>query len=935
MLRPVSATYRIQLNPSYGFTELGEIMGYLRDLGISHIYASPVFKARPGSTHGYDIVDPTELNPELGTREDFNRLIGKLRDAGIGWIQDVVPNHMAFDGTNSMLMDIMENGSFSRYFDYFDIVWHHPDESMALKLLAPFLGKPYGEALESGEISLRYTPEGFVIAYFDLSLPVKIETYPDILGHRLYELKRRVGEEHPDFIQYLGVLYVLRSIPREETDTDERYKQIHYVKKMLHELYKTSEKVRSFIGEIVGEYNGMKEDPASYQLLDTLMQRQNFRLAYWRVANQEINYKRFFNINELISIRIQDPKIFWDTHSLVAELVRTGSIDGVRIDHIDGLYDPEQYLRLLREISGSMYIVVEKILEPDEILPVGWPVQGTTGYDFMNYVNGVFCRKNNQREMTKIYAGFTGLQENFHDLVYRKKRLIIERQLTGDLDNLANLLKRIANKYRHGRDITLHGLRKAMVEILAFFPVYRTYIRGTEINEADKRIITETVMKALSISPEYRVEISFIEKLLLFDFYQELTSDERDECIDFVMKFQRLTGPLMAKGFEDTVLYQYNRLISLNDVGGDPVSFGVSLHQFHTFNQQRAELSPSTMNATATHDMKRGEDVRARINVLSEMPREWKIAVNRWHTINKKHIRIIDEKAVPDPNEEYFIYQTLIGTFPFEYDNASTYLQRIEQYMTKALREAKVHSFWSKPNIVYENTIHSFLRNILTPGKKNLFLHDFVPFQKRIAHYGAVQSLGQAILKLTSPGVPDLYQGTEFWDLSLVDPDNRRPVDYALRARHLREIKSLGPNDVKPYTKSLLKTKSDGRLKLYIISKVLDTRVEYEDLFREGSYLPLRVTGTHKNFIIAYARVLNDNCCICVVPRWVSLLCSETEYPLGESIWQDTAVELPRGIRGRLTDIFTSKNLVSEKSGKLLVSNILSHFPVSLLKSST
>jgi (1->4)-alpha-D-glucan 1-alpha-D-glucosylmutase len=933
MLRPVRATYRIQLNPSFGFAELGEIIGYLRDLGISHVYASPVFRARPGSTHGYDIVDPTEMNPELGTREEFNRLIGKLHDAGIGWIQDVVPNHMAFDGSNSMLMDIMENGSFSRYFNYFDIIWHHPDESMSQKLLAPFLGKPYGEALESGEIALRYTSEGFEIAYFDLSLPVRIESYPDILSHRMYEMKRRIGEEHPDFIKYLGVLYVLRSIPQDEADNDERYKQIHYIKRMLHELYDTSEMVRSFIGEIVAEYNGIQGDAVSYQLLDSLMQKQNFRLAYWRVANQEINYKRFFNINELISIRIQDPKIFWDTHSLVAELARTGSIDGVRIDHIDGLYDPEQYLKHLREISGSMYIAVEKILEPDELLPVKWPVQGTTGYDFMNYVNGIFCRKNNQREMTKIYTGFTDLQENFHDLVYRKKRLIIERQLTGDLDNLANLLKRIANRYRHGRDITLHGLRNAMVEILAFFPVYRTYIRGTEIGETDKRIITETVMKALSTSPEYRVEISFIEKLLLFDFYQELTSEERDECIDFVMKFQRLTGPLMAKGFEDTVLYQYNRLISLNDVGGDPVSFGVSLHQYHTFNQKRAELSPSTMNATATHDMKRGEDVRTRINVLSEMPREWKIAVNRWQTINKKHKQIVNEELVPDPNEEYFIYQTLIGTFPFEYDDAPAYIQRIEQYMTKALREAKVHSFWSEPNDVYEKAIHSFLRTILTPGKRNLFLNDFLPFQKRIAHYGAVHSLGQAILKLTSPGLPDIYQGTELWDLSLVDPDNRRSVDYALRASYLREIKSLGPNDVKPFLKSLLKTKSDGRIKLYVISKVLDAREGYKDLFREGSYVPLRVTGTHKNFIIAYARILNDDYCICIVPRWVSLLCSETAYPLGDSIWQDTGVEIPHGIRGRLSDIFTGKILVPDKSGKLSVSNILSHFPVSLLKS--
>jgi (1->4)-alpha-D-glucan 1-alpha-D-glucosylmutase len=934
MLRQVCSTYRIQLTPAFGFSELEKIVGYLSKLSVSHIYASPIFVARPGSTHGYDVVAPTAINPELGTRKNYGRLIKKLQDADIGWIQDIVPNHMAFDGANTMLMDIMENGSISRYFNYFDIVWHHPDESMHEKLLAPFLGKPYGEALEAGEISLSYGPDGFSITYFSLSLPVKIESYSDILSHRLYELKKNLGEEHPEFITYLGILYVLRSIPRDEADREDRYVQVHYVKKMLHELYRTSEKVRVFIEKTIHEFNGTTGDPASFQLLDTLLYNQNFRLSYWRVANQEINYKRFFNINGLISIRVQEPHVFWDMHALIAELVRTGKIDGVRIDHIDGLYDPELYLKHLRELSPTMYIIAEKILESGESIPAQWPVQGTTGYDFLNYVNGVFCRKNNQREMTKLYEDFTGQRESFSNLVYQKKRLIIERQLTGDLDNLAHLLKRIAQKYRHGRDITLHGLRNSMVEILAYFPVYRTYIRTAVISESDRRIISESVKKALSTKPDYGVEIVFIEKLLLFDFYEELTTKEREECVDFVMKFQRLTGPLMAKGFEDTVLYLYNRLISLNDVGSDPVSFGVSLHQFHAFNLQRMERSPESMNATATHDMKRGEDVRTRITVLSEMPREWKTAVRRWQTINKKYKQIAGELPAPDPNEEYFIYQTLVGLFPFEYMEPENFIRRIEQYMTKVLREAKVHSFWSDPNEVYEQTVHYFIREILTPGKLNLFLKDFIPFQKKIAHYGAIHSLGQAILKIASPGVPDMYQGAELWDLSVVDPDNRRPVDFTLRLQYLLEMESVAPDELKEYIKSLLKTKSDGRIKLYVISKALQTRTAYKDVFRYGTYIPLRVTGSNRNHIIAFARVYESHGCIVVVPRWISLLCNGTEFPIGESVWKDTAVEVPRGMGGEWSDIFTDKRLLSHRTGKLPIAQVLSHFPVSLLKSS-
>ncbi len=931
MLKQVRSTYRIQLNPSFGFNNLGTIVRYLKDLGISHVYASPIFEARRGSTHGYDIVDPACINPEIGTREEFERLVKKLHDLGIGWIQDVVPNHLAYDGKNRMLMDIFENGSLSKYFTFFDIFWNHPYENMQHKLLAPFLGAPYGECLENGEIALRYGEQGFSIAYFGLSFPIKIESYYDILNWRIGELRESLGPEHADYIKFLGILYVLNSLPEDEQRREERYAHILFIKKMLHEVYAENREIRDHIDRNLIEYNGIRGDTSSYAKIDTLLDSQYFRLAYWRVANQEINYKRFFNINELISVRVHDEEVFRETHKLVIELLRAELIDGLRIDHIDGLYDPEEYLGRLRDISDTMYIAVEKILEPDEEIPVRWPVQGTTGYDFLNYMNGLFCRKNLQREWTALYREIAENGEGFMELVFQKKRLIIDRQLTGDLDNLAHLLKLIANRYRHGRDITLHGLRQAMVGILTFFPVYRTYVRSMTISEHDQRIITEAVKKAQAASPHYALEISFIEKLFLSDFYDELTPVERDICSDFVMKFQRLTGPLMAKGFEDTVLYLYNRLISLNEVGGDPIAFGVSLHQFHTFNRNRAEQLPDSMNASATHDTKRGEDVRARINVLSEIPKEWKKYIRRWQTANKKYKRLVGEKTVPDSNEEYFIYQTVVGSYPLYEEERETFIDRMEAYMVKVLREAKVHSFWSEPNVAYEEAVGSFIRDIFSPSRSNVFLKEFLAFQKRIAKCGMVNSLSQVLLKMISPGVPDTYQGTELWDLSLVDPDNRRPVDFNSRMSYLDEIRKLDSETRIDYLKETLQHWEDGRIKLYIVQRALTLRNELTNVCRRGDYVPLRVFGKYKNHIVAFARTNAAHAVVCIVARWVSGFMEEGRLPLGKRCWEDTAVELPGRVEQHWTNRLTDERWKTDSRKKIRVAQLFSHIPIALL----
>jgi (1->4)-alpha-D-glucan 1-alpha-D-glucosylmutase len=929
MLTSVRATYRIQFNPSFRFDDAIKIIQYLNELGISHIYASPIFQARKGSTHGYDIVDPTKLNSELGSGREFNKLIDKCHSFDIGWVQDVVPNHMAFDSHNRMLMDVLENGKSSEYFHFFDLVWNHPDESMRGRILAPFLGSPYGEVLEKGEIALVYNIDGFSIKYYELRYPVRIESYPSILDHDIDKLKTEMGEDYPDYIKFLGLLYVIKNLPA-TLELTQRKNQIEFVKKMIWELYSTNPLIKKHLDSVIGQFNGVKGHPETYTLLDNVLADQNFRLSHWRVANQELNYKRFFNINELISIRVQEEDVFQKTHSLIIDLVKQEKIDGLRIDHIDGLYDPGEYLHRLRSLSSDIYIVVEKIMEYDENLPESWPVQGTSGYDFLNHVNGLFCQKKRQKEFTKLYNDFVGIEFNFSKLLYEKKKVIIERQLTGDLDNLAFLLKSIANKYRHGRDITLNGLRNGMVEILAYFPVYRTYISSWEVDEEDRRIIQETVRKAKAGKPEFETEILLIEKFLLLDFFEEFTDEERKDCIDFVMKFQRLTGPLMAKGFEDTSLYIYNRLVSLNEVGSDPASFGTSLHQFHNFSLNRLHSGPQAMNASSTHDTKRGEDVRARINVLSEIPREWKRYLKRWETINKKFKLIVHGTAAPDSNEEYLLYQTLLGIYPFDDDKRNDIIPRMEQYIEKMLREAKIHSSWSDPDIEYENAVKQFVKEMMSKTNNTIFIKDFITLQKKIAHYGVLNSLSQTLIKMTAPGVPDFYQGTELWDLKLVDPDNRQPVDFDLRKKYLQEIINRSNRvDVFDYIAILRKRTEDGRIKMFLTYKTLTARKENPLVYLEGDYRELRVAGKFRDHIIVFAREYGNTIAVTIAPRWFTTLVDEKTFPLGRKIWGDTAIYLPPPTQRVWGNALTGETL--SKGGRIAVADILTHYPSALL----
>jgi (1->4)-alpha-D-glucan 1-alpha-D-glucosylmutase len=914
-MRIPSATYRIQFTPDFGFVQAH---------GISDLYASPIFHARSGSNHGYDVVNPNALNPELGTPGSFDELLDEVRERKMGWLQDIVPNHMAFDHANPYLVDVLENGSASRYYHFFDIVWDHFYDVLHNRLLAPFLGSFYGEALENGEVRLVYDREGFSVNYFNLRFALRIESYRRLLTPCLEALREKLGEESADYIQLLGVLYVLETLRTQEGDLD-RYNQIKFIKNTLWNLYRKTPSIRAKIDEVVSLHNGTPGDKESFTPLDTFLSEQNFRLSFWKVASEEINYRRFFSINDLISLNAEREEVFTETHQLVLRLAREGRFTGLRIDHIDGLCDPAGYLQRLREELGDIYLVVEKIVEPDEPLP-SWPVEGSTGYEFMNRITGVLCNQKSQKAFSRLYASFTGLDDDYEELVYEKKKLMVERHMTGDINNLAHLLKDIAGRHRYGSDITMYGLRRSLIEIMAFFPVYRSYFRPEEGREADRKYVRRAIHLALEQNPGLVNEFRFLQKILLLDFDDFLPEEEKKEWLHFIMRFQQFTGPLMAKGFEDTLLYVFNRLLSLNEVGGSPDRFGFTTEEFHAYQKRRSTEWPNALSASATHDTKRGEDVRARLNVLSELPQDWGRQIKSWSRINRAHKGRIGRRKMPSANDEYFLYQTLLGTWPFGDFDRRVYLDRLHEYAVKAVREAKVHTAWIKPDQDYEQTYLDFIEKVLADES---FLQEFLPFQKRIAWFGVVNSLAQTLLKLAAPGVPDIYQGTEMWDFSLVDPDNRRPVDFDFRRRTLQELEAGAKSDLASLLRELMSSPEDGRIKLFLVWRALSLRRRCQGVFEQGDYLPLAAQGRCADHLIAFARRHEERQVIALAPRLPASLTSEGEWPVG-GVWADTAVLLPDGSAGMWRDALTDREFtVSER---LPLDDLLKLFPVALLE---
>ncbi|MCE5336312.1 MAG: malto-oligosyltrehalose synthase, partial [Desulfobacteraceae bacterium] len=744
----------------------------------------------------------------------------------------------------------------------------------------------------------------------------------------LSPIREKLPEDDPDYIKFLGVLYVLKSLASSE-EPEERSTQTKFVQNTLWEAYNNNTAIREFVDATLRTFNGEKGRLESFNPLDDLLAKQLFRFSYWKVAAEEINYRRFFCVNGLISVRAEDDEVCAATHDFIFDLIENKTITGLRIDHVDGLYDPTRYLRRIRERAPDSYIVVEKILDPRETLPSFWPVQGTTGYDFTNYVNGLFCQKENEALFTRIYSGITGFKAAYQDVVGSNKKLMIREDMASDVLNLAQLLKKISSRDRHGRDITLTTLRRSLTEILAVFPVYRTYINEAVLSIDDRKYILDSMNRVSESFPALVHGFAFLRRFLLLDFPDYITDEEKREWIHFTMKFQQLTGPVMAKGVEDTTLYVYNRLLSLNEVGGRPDLFGCSLEEFHRFNGNRREFWPDSLNATSTHDTKRGEDARVRIDVLSEMPSEWHRKLRTWIRINRSKKKRVGNVAVPDRNDEYFLYQTLIGAWPFSDAEFPGFLERIKEYIVKAVREAKVHTAWLKPDTDYEEAYVSFAEKVLTPSKTNAFLNEFVPFCRKVSHYGILNSLSQALVKIASPGVPDFYQGSELWDLSLVDPDNRRPVDFKIRRAMLAEIRQEEGSDIGRLLRDLSAAKESGKIKLFLIYRALKARNANRDLFRSGSYLPLESGGRFQDHIIAFARRHDRQWAVVVAPRFLTHLVQEGDFPTGARVWQDTEVILPEGAPASWRNAITGD--VISASGMLKAGDVLLNFPVGLL----
>jgi (1->4)-alpha-D-glucan 1-alpha-D-glucosylmutase len=986
------ATYRLQFNRAFTFEDARRIVSYLAALGISDVYASSYLAARPGSLHGYDIADHTRLNPELGTPVEYDRFVAALAERGMGQILDVIPNHMGIAAAcNRWWNDVLENGPGSPFAEFFDIDWDPVKRQLANRVLLPILGDQYGLVLERQELRLQCRDGGFSLHYYETALPIAPESVTQILRHRLPVLLAEGGEADPSLQEYQSVIASLDNLPgRTETAPDRvraRRREAEVIRRRLGRLTDTCQTIRDALEETVRLFNGRRGDPRSFDLLDRLLDSQVYRLAHWRVAADEINYRRFFDINELAAIRMERDAVFREAHRLVLELVGAGKVTGLRLDHPDGLHNPAQYFRALQrdrflqcvqarlakgrdpagEAEGALveaavwfddtclanprrspcrplYLIAEKILARGERLPNEWAVHGTTGYDLLNLVNGLFVDKESEKLLTAAYADFTGQRTPFSDLVYESKRLILHVSMSSELNVLGHALDRLAERNRHSRDFTLNSLTEALREVIANFPVYRTYIDGreAEVGLQDRACIEVATAFAKRRNPATNASVfDFIRDTLLLRYPESADDAFREDQRAFVRKFQQLTAPVTAKGIEDTAFYRYNRLISLNEVGGEPERFGVGLDEFHARCVARQAEWPASLSATSTHDTKRSEDVRARINVLSEFPREWRAAVSRWHRINRHHLSEVDGEPAPDRNDEYLLYQTLIGAWPLApmgpEENAGFAL-RIQEFLLKAGREAKIRTSWINPDEPYESAVRSFVARILDPATGRRFLQEFAVFQRPIAQLGMVNGLAQVLLKITAPGVPDFYQGTEVWDLSLVDPDNRRPVDFARRIRLLEELQTrIATGDLTGLARELTTHWPDGRVKLYTILRALAARRAAPDLFRDGAYVPLQTEGPCAESVCAFVRQLPDRSAITVVPRLSARITEGgSVLPLGPGVWKDTAIRLPETAADRYLETFTGVTVAARphpEGRHLPVADVLTVFPVALLVS--
>jgi (1->4)-alpha-D-glucan 1-alpha-D-glucosylmutase len=951
------ATYRVQLHRGFTFNDAAGIVPYLARLGISHLYASPFLRARPGSTHGYDIVDHGELNPEIGTREDFDALSDALRAHGMGLLADIVPNHMGVMGAdNGWWLDVLENGPASIYADWFDIDWQPASADLADRVLVPVLGDHYGAVLARGELTLAFEPESgtFAVRYWQHRFPVDPREYPRILDAAVRALPETALPQAA-LAELKSIVSAFGYLPaRGERGADRRMERSlnqQVDKRRLAALVRAHPAVAEAIGSALRRFDGASGDAQALDRLHELLEAQAYRLAFWRVASDEINYRRFFDVNELAALRMENEPVFAATHALVYDLLAEGRIDGLRIDHPDGLYDPAAYFTRLQERFGEivrldappedrpLYVTIEKIIAPFERLPEAWTVHGTTGYRYANVLNGLYVDGANEAKLTRAYQAFIDDETPLAEIEYRAKRLILRTALASELGVLANQLERLARADRATRDYTLNTLREALGEVIACFPVYRTYVAATVAPE-DRRYIDWAVATARRRSRGADVTIfEFVRLALLCEL--PVAADPRHAVAAraFAMKFQQVTAPVMAKGVEDTAFYRYNRLVSLNDVGGDPGQFGFPVSAFHGASADRAAKWPATMLATSTHDNKRSEDVRARIDVLSEHPAAWRLWLRRWSRMNRSRKRELDGERAPAANDEYLLYQVLLGSFPvgtIDADGLAAYRERIQGYMLKAIREAKVHTSWVNVNEAYEDAVRQFVDALLAGPERNLFLDDLRATVRGVAWLGLLNSVSMALVKVASPGVPDLYQGNEVFDFSLVDPDNRRPVDYGRREALLAVLErasSVGGGFATQVSR-LFDDAEGGAPKLHVLARGLGLRREDPELFQRGGYTAVNVVGARSDHVVAFARRHAGRGVIAIASRLHFALVEEQagRVPCGAEIWGDTMVMLPFLAEGaRLADALSGREL-AVSGGGLRLADAFAVFPGALLR---
>lgn len=989
-LRRATGTYRLQLHGGFRLEDAEKVVVYLDKLGVSDLYLSPYLAARKGSTHGYDVIDHGLINPEVGDDAAHDRFRASLTERGLGRVLDIVPNHMGSGPTNPFMMDVLENGPQARWARFFDIDWDPVNESLEGRLLLPILEDLYGKVLEAGLLTLERDGGGFWIRYHDRRLPLRPRSYAMVLGRRPDVFHDQFKPDDEDTLEYLSIREAAGRLPgcrfcrSDEVDLIRREKEV--IKRRLARLCERNPLVREFVDENVKSFVGREGDPHSFDGLHELLEDQVYRLAYWRVASEEINYRRFFDVTDLAGIRVEESEVFEYAHRLIFRWVSQGDVTALRVDHPDGLADPLGYFRRVQEhlflqacrarleagghaedwdqlvpglanryrdavsaepngaLARRFPIVAEKILSTGEKLPAEWPIDGTVGYEFLNALNGLFVDPDSSTAIDTAYREFTGDHDSYAEALHESKLYVERNLLASELNTLASQLSKVASAGRHSRDFTLNDLQRVLVEVVACFRVYRTYLRsGEPVSARDRDFIDQAVARARRREPTVDSSVySFVRDVLSLNSPDDLPEADRQAWERFVVRFQQTTGPVQAKGLEDTTFYRQFPLLSLNEVGGDPSRWATSPSTFHALNLQRLTDWPGSLSTSATHDTKRGEDARARIDVISELAEEWKTRLARWSRWNsRKKVTLDGDRQCPDAREEYLLYQTLIGVWPFGPEGEATppagLVERVQSYIIKAASEAKRNTTWTDPDSTWKETLSKFVANVLTGSDAAPFVNDFLTFQRHTARVGVVNSLSQTILKLASPGVADVYQGCELWDFSMVDPDNRRPVDYDARARMIQEW-DAGIASGRPAAELAAESFAgfeSGQVKLHVVRTVLNHRRQNPDLYLRGSYRPVDASGTHKDRVVAFQRGLADRNVVVVAPRLVAPLMGDdgSTPPLGD-VWGDTDVAVPDTPSGRWRDLLTGRVIPSVRGADrraLQLSELFVHLPVALL----